>query len=158
MPTCKTPLWMLQELQDIVDESDLGRKGLAARLDVSHAQLSYWLTGREQLPLARIQAIARALGSEHGRRFLELVAGEEWVVAYRMEARDGQDLVRVGAGGMRATGRLIDHLCEALKDGEISIAEADVIFRDADDVASCVEGLKRAILAKRRGHGERDAR
>lgn len=155
MPTCKTPLWMLQELQDIVDESDLGRKGLAARLDVSHAQLSYWLTGREQLPLVRIPAIARALGPDHGRRLLELVAGEDWVVAHRTEASSGEDLVRAGAGGMWATGRLIDHLCEALKDGEISVPEADVIFRDANDVASCIEGLKMAIRAKR---GRGDAR
>lgn len=148
MPTCKTPEWMLLLIQSIIDESDLGRKGLARRLDVSDAQLSYWLTGREQFPLLRFRQAVDALGVEYGRRLLNVLAPEGFFASAAVRACEVESLTVAGARSMEAEGRMVHNLCAALKDKKLTPAERDRIIRYAEDAESLLEGIKSAVRAK----------
>lgn len=116
----------------------------------------HWVTTykrlRGELPLTplHLRVMARAMGKEHGRTLWQEAVGDEYIVAADLSSESVEDLTQTGARSLRAEGRFIDDLCEAVADGEISRAEADRLIRDANDVESLCESLKRAIRRRAR--------
>lgn len=59
---CNTPVYLLHAMQDLVDASPRGRKGLAEDLCVSREVISYRLNGLQNWPLTDHTKVARYLG------------------------------------------------------------------------------------------------
>jgi hypothetical protein len=137
----RNPDWLLAELRAAIDESPMGCKGLAGAIGVSHVVLSYWLGGQEQWPPLRLRQIAETLGPVHGARFWQAYVGNVWNVSPAPRADDGLlDPVSSVPELARRSAKALHDLADSIADKRITLAEADVLTRDAQSLQALLLG------------------
>jgi len=151
VPT-NTPAYILHAMQDLVDASPRGRKGLAEDLGVSREVISYRLNGLQNWPLADHAKVARYLGWPAGGKWLGQVCGDAYGVYRRKPGEVGTaDVLGLEASQVAAEGELLKVLNEALADDVLTRLEGRNVGTVIDVLEDRLEDLRAMVAAKAGG-------